>query len=67
MSLAITVFILLVWVGYSIIQKLTPPDPPIENIDEHLRQLMQYSNQHQRRKFIKVDAKRRRNNSQSNK
>lgn len=65
MSLAITIIILLVWAVYSIIQKLTPPDPPIENIDEHLRQLMQCSNQQQRRKFIKADAKRRRNNSQS--
>lgn len=67
MSLAITVFILLVWFGYSIIQRITPPAPPIENIDEHLRQLMQYSNQQQRQKFIKTNAKRQRNNSQSNK
>lgn len=39
MSLTITVIILLAWFGYAIIKKLTPPDTPIENTDEHLKHL----------------------------
>ena len=64
MSLALTVISLLVLAIYALIKKLTPPDTPIEDIDEHMKHVMQCSNQDQRRKYIKTDAKRRRKKSE---
>ena len=64
MSLALTVISLTVLAVYALIKKLTPPDPPIEDIDEHMKHVMQCSNQDQRRKYIKTDAKRRRKKSE---
>lgn len=64
MSLALTVISLLVLAVYALIKKLTPPDPPIEDMDEHMKHVLQCSNQDQRRKFITADAKRRRQKSE---
>ena len=61
MSLLATVLILIVWAICAIIRKLTPPDPPIDDMDKYLKELMQCRNQKERRKFIKQDAARRRN------
>ncbi len=45
MYLAITIIILLIWAVYAIIKKITPPAPPIENMEEHLKIIQSLPNQ----------------------
>ena len=59
MSLLAVVLILRFWAVYALITKLTPQDPPIEDMEAHLRQL-QSLDPKMRRAFIRQDAKRRR-------
>lgn len=53
MYLAIAIVILLVWAGIAIKEKLTPPAPPIDNLDEHVRHLSSLPNQKERQKYLK--------------
>lgn len=45
MYLVIIILILLVWGIYALINKLTPPAPPIKDMDEHLRIIQSLPNQ----------------------
>ena len=58
MDLLIVVLLLLGFGVYAAITKLTPQDPPIEDMEAHLRQL-QSLDPKMRRAFIRQDAKRR--------
>lgn len=60
MELLAVVLILIVWAVYGIYKKATPNDPPIENMEEHLNQIMRLSTPQERRRFIRQDAARRR-------
>ena len=53
MYLAIVIVILLIWTGIAIKEKLTPPAPPIDDLDEHVRHLSSLSNQKERQKYLK--------------
>lgn len=53
MHLAIVIVILLVWVGIAVKEKLTPPAPPIEDLDEHTKHLSSLPNQKARQKYLK--------------
>lgn len=60
MGLAILVLFLIVWAGYSIVKKIIPPDPPIDDLDTYAKRLMQCRNQKEKKRFIRQDAARRR-------
>lgn len=62
MDLLVVILILIVWAIYSIVQKLTPPDPPFtdEEFKVFLDQVSVIPGQKAKRKFIKQDAARRR-------
>jgi len=51
--LAIAIVILLVWAGIAIKEKLTPPAPPIENLEEHTKCLSSLPNPKARQKYLK--------------
>lgn len=53
MYLAIVIVILLVWTGIAIKEKLTPPAPPIDDLDKHVRHLSFLPNQKERQKYLK--------------
>ena len=52
MYLAIAIVILLIWAGIAIKEKLTPPAPPIDDLDEHVRNLSSLPNQKERQKYL---------------
>lgn len=52
MYLAITIIILLIWAVYAIIKKITPPAPPIENMEEHLKIIQSLPNQKARQQYL---------------
>ena len=53
MYLAITIIILLIWAVYAIIKKITPPAPPIENMEKHLKIIQSLPNQKTRQQYLK--------------
>lgn len=53
MHLVIVILILLVWAIVRIKEALTPPTPPIENLDEHTRYLLSLPDQKARQKYLK--------------
>ena len=53
MYLVITILILLVWGIYTLIDKLTPSAPPIEDMEEHLRIIQSLPNQKTRQRYLK--------------
>lgn len=53
MYLIIVVLILLVWAVVGIKETLTPPAPPIENLNEHTRYLSSLPDQKARQKYLK--------------
>lgn len=53
MYLVIVVLILIVWVVVGIKEALTPPAPPIENLDEHIKHLSSLPDQKARQKYLK--------------
>lgn len=53
MYLAIVIVILLIWAGIVIKEKLTPPAPLIDNLDEHLKHLSSLPDQKARQKYLK--------------
>ena len=53
MELLITILLLLVLVGYYIFRALQPNNPPIEDMEEHLKYIQSLPNQKARRKYLK--------------
>ena len=53
MYLVVVVLILLFWAVYAIKEKLTPPSPPIDDINEHLKYLASLPNQKARQEYLK--------------
>ncbi len=53
MYLVAVVLILLVWAVYGIKQALTPPSPPIEDLDKHTKYLLSLPDEKARRKYLK--------------
>lgn len=52
MYLAIVIVILIIWVVIALKEKLTPPAPPIEDLNEHLKQLSSLPDQKVRQKYL---------------
>ena len=52
MSLLAVILILLLWAGIGLKDKLTPSKPPIEDMENHLRMVMQ-ADPKDRKKLIK--------------
>lgn len=53
MTLIAVVLILIVWAILDIKEKLTPQNPPIEDIGEHLKTIQSLPNQKARQKYLK--------------
>lgn len=53
MYLAVVILILLVWAGYGIKEALTPPAPPIKDLDSHVKIVTQMGSQKERQKYLK--------------
>lgn len=53
MHLVIVVLILIVWAVVGIKEALTPPAPPIENLNEHNRYLSSLPDQKDRQKYLR--------------
>lgn len=53
MHLVIVVLILIVWAVVGIKEALTPPSPPIENLNEHTRHLSSLPDQKDRQKYLR--------------
>lgn len=53
MALLAVVLILIVWAINFINQSLTPPNPPIDNIDEHLKTIQSLPDKKSRQKYLK--------------
>lgn len=53
MYLVVVVLILLVWAAYGIKEVLTPPAPPIDNMDAHLKQIQSLGSQKDRQKYLR--------------
>ena len=51
--LLVTILILLVWAVYSIIKAAQPTNPPIEDMEQHLKYIQSLPNQKARKKYIK--------------
>ena len=52
MYLVVVILILLVWAGYGIKGALTPPSPPIKDLNEHVKHLISLPTQKARRKYL---------------
>ncbi len=57
MYLVLVIVMLLVYGVYALIQHCRPSQPPIENMDAHLKELMQLPNAKARQKYLKQCAK----------
>lgn len=53
MYLVVVILILLVWAIYGIKEALTPPTPPIKDLDSHLKIISRMGSQKERRKYLK--------------
>ena len=51
--LLVTILILLVWALYSIIKAAQPANPPIEDMEKHLKYIQSLPNQKARKKYLK--------------
>lgn len=60
MALLIVILILLVWFVIWLRDKLTPSNPPIDDMQKHLKTLQQLPTQKARQKYLKDMAKRNR-------
>lgn len=58
MALVAVVVILIVWAGIGIKEAFTPPNPPIEDMEEHLKIIQSLPNQKARQKYLKNLRKR---------
>lgn len=59
MALLIVILILIVWFIIWLKDKLTPTNPPIDDMQEHLKTIQRLPNQKARRKYLKNMRKRR--------
>lgn len=57
MSLLLFILMLLVLVGYAIAKAIQPQNPPIENMEEHLKIIQSLPNQKARQKYLRDIAK----------
>ncbi len=53
MYLVVVILILLVWAGYGIKEALTPPAPPIKDLDSHVKTVTQMGSQKERQKYLR--------------
>lgn len=53
MYLIITILMLIAFAGYYIIRALQPKNPPIEDMEEHLKFIQSLPNQKARQKYLK--------------
>lgn len=51
--LLVTILILLVWAVYSIVKAAQPTNPPIEDMEQHLKYIQSLPNQKARKKYLK--------------
>lgn len=51
--LLVAILILLVWALYSIIKAAQPTNPPIEDMEQHLKYIQSLPNQKARKKYLK--------------
>lgn len=52
MYLLVAVLILLVWALYGITKSMQPANPPIEDIEKHLKYIQSLPNQKARKKYL---------------
>ena len=57
MPLAIAVILLIVWAAIVIKEKLTPPAPPIDDLDSHVKTITSMNTVKDRRNYLKNMAK----------
>ncbi|MCD8049941.1 MAG: hypothetical protein LUG52_10205 [Clostridia bacterium] len=57
MSLLAVVLILIVWGIYKIWDALTPPAPPIDDMQEHLNYILSLDTPEQRRRYLRSRRK----------
>ncbi|MGN0533982.1 MAG: hypothetical protein ACI4IK_06440 [Eubacterium sp.] len=57
MSLLLLILMLLVLVGYAIVKSIQPKNPPIKNMEEHLKTIQSLPNQKARQKYLRDIAK----------
>ena len=57
MSLLVVVLILIVWAIYGIVQGLTPSNPQIDDMAEHLKTIQSLPNQKARQKYSRNMAR----------
>ena len=53
MYLLVTILILLVWAVYSIIKAAQPTNPPIEDMEKHLKYIQSLPNKKARQKYLR--------------
>lgn len=53
MSLLVVILILIVWAIYGICRALQPKNPPIEDMEKHLKTIQSLPNQKARQKYLK--------------
>lgn len=53
MYLVAVVVILLVWGIYALVKHFTPPAPPIDDLDEHIKTLSQMNSQKERQRYLR--------------
>lgn len=61
MALVTIVIILLIWGIYALTKKLTPPSPPIDDMDKHLKTIMSLPDQKARQRYLKTLRRNNRN------
>ena len=57
MSLLLLILMLLVLAGYAIVKAIQPKNPPIENMEEHLKIIQSLPNQKARQNYLRDIAK----------
>lgn len=57
MHLLIVILILIVWVIYGAMKAVQPANPPIEDMDQHLKEIQMLPNQKARQKYLKNKKK----------
>ncbi len=58
MYLIAVVVILLVWGIYALVKSFSPPAPPIDDLDEHIKTLSQMNSQKERQRYLRQRNKR---------
>jgi hypothetical protein len=57
MALVAVVLILIIWAGIGIKESFSPQNPPIGDMDEHLKVIQSLPNQKARQKYLKQMTK----------